>query len=155
MLVFFSGHGKGRFFDPPRIRPEPKFLALGPYVTLLRGFGRFWGRIGLEKEVSASLSFIYVQWVFIRRAVPSVPGALVVTWVELTVRCDPGQPGALPVAYIQVACWWPFQVTERPPKKIVPLRWRGPVGGDHPPELPGDLAVTSLAPCCGSGAGRI
>ena len=27
-----------------------------------------------------------VQWVFFRRAVPLAPGALVVTWVELTVR---------------------------------------------------------------------
>jgi hypothetical protein len=27
-----------------------------------------------------------VQWVFFRREVPSAPGALLVTWVELTVR---------------------------------------------------------------------
>ena len=26
------------------------------------------------------------QWVFFRREVPSAPGALLVTWVELTVR---------------------------------------------------------------------
>ena len=52
LLVFFSGHWKGRFLTPPEFDQSRGSSLWVPYVTLLRGFGRFWGRIGLEKEVS-------------------------------------------------------------------------------------------------------
>ena len=65
---------------------------LGMHMRIGTGMGTGW-----LKSIKGTASFYVisakgtrkprsVQWVFFRREVPSAPGALLVTWVELTVR---------------------------------------------------------------------
>ena len=58
-LCFSAATEKVDFLTPPESDQSRSSSLWVPCVTLLRGFGGFSGRIGLEKEVSASLSFIY------------------------------------------------------------------------------------------------
>ena len=58
-LCFAAATEKVVFLTPPESDQSRSSSLWVPYVTLLRGFGGFSGRIGLEKEVSASLSLNY------------------------------------------------------------------------------------------------
>ena len=56
-LCFSVATEKVDFLTPPEPDQSRGSSLWVPYVTLPRGFGGLLGRIGLEKEVSASLSF--------------------------------------------------------------------------------------------------